>query len=606
MNEPAKQSVRKRALRLTIAGLSLAAVIAISLWESQERVSPGELHPSHAALPELRGKAGCATCHGGILTSMTGSCLKCHAPIAAQLSSATGLHGRLAPEFAKACEECHVEHTGGSVALVSDRSFAEAGIPKFDDYRHEQVVPFVLTDRHEALDCDHCHPNAHAERIVAGTSRFLGVSQTCTSCHDDAHAGSYGPDCASCHGQAHEFKEAPLFEHDDAFVLTGSHADVGCAVCHESGSDHAVAALLNHPLDTRSCGECHESPHRDAFITQFAVAEEMMKTESCETCHDPVHPAFASKDTVMTAEFHVMTGFRLEPPHDDQQCGECHPGFGEEHATEPAAVEARFASLFPGRAQDDCRACHEDPHRGEFDLGFSKGKCLTCHSDVHFTPTRFDIAFHAKTGYALTGAHARVSCNECHTAAETKDRFLPVPQACADCHEDAHRGKLAGANSTATNCASCHTTESFSATTWTVGDHASWTGFALEGAHARTDCLACHLPTATPTKERRTFGFAERSCSACHADPHAGQFSVVGVVDCSSCHAGVETWKSLSFDHQRDSRFKLDEHHVKLECGACHQAVEAGRDRKVIRYKPLGVECADCHGFQGGKGVGLP
>lgn len=610
MNEPKQHSIRGRVLRLTIAGLSLAAVVAVSLWESEERISPGALHPSHEALPELRGKVGCATCHGGILASMTESCLECHDPIAAQLEAGTGLHGKLASETARACDDCHSEHTGGTIALVDDRSFVEAGVTDIGNYRHEHIASFALTDRHEALDCEHCHPNAHAELIIPGESRYLGLSQTCTACHDDTHDGSHGPDCASCHGQAHSFTEAPLFEHDEAFVLTGSHADLGCALCHPSGTDHAVAALLNRPLDTRACAECHESPHRDRFLSEIAAAEHVTQAESCETCHDPVHSAFAGTDTVMTAAFHAATGFRLEPPHDTQQCIECHPGRGEEHADESAAIRARFAVMFPGRAQDDCRACHEDPHRGEFDTGFSKGACLTCHTETHFTPTRFDAAFHTRTGFALTGAHASVTCKGCHIVSEKEGRFLPVERDCAACHEDAHRGRLTVPASIAANkneapdCGTCHTTESFSAEDWTVSDHAAWTAFPLQGAHALTDCLACHLPSNTPTLEGRLFGFAERNCSACHADTHAGQFAVAGVVDCARCHSAVETWTMSSFDHQRDSRFKLDEHHVTLECAACHRPADTGRGRMVVRYKPLGIECADCHGFQGAKGVG--
>ena len=48
------------------------------------------------------------------------------------------------------------------------------------------------------------------------------------------------------------------------------------------------------------------------------------------------------------------------------------------------------------------------------------------------------------------------------------------------------------------------------------------------------------------------------------------------------------------FDHDKDSRFPLDKDHRNLACVACHKPVEfAGRS--VVRYKPLGIVCADCH-----------
>jgi len=601
---------RARALRLTIAGLSLAAVIAVSLWESQERTSPGELHSSHAALSELRGKHGCVECHGGILTSMADSCLECHDPIAAQLDAKSGIHGRLAPETAKTCEVCHVEHTGGTVALVTAHSFEAAGTPVIADYRHEEVAQFALAERHEELDCDQCHVNAHAEQLPMGSSRFLGLSQACTACHEDAHQGSYGPDCASCHGQAHDFKDAPLFTHEESFPLAGSHSGLECAQCHEPGTEHGVATLLATPFESRDCVDCHDSPHSSEFVAQIASARQVPESASCETCHAPDRLSFSGADATMTAELHAAAGFRLDPPHNSQTCAECHPGFGENHPTSVVAVEAHFETAFPGRAEKDCRACHEDPHNGEFDRGFSRGDCLACHAEAHFTPSRFDASFHSKTGYALTGRHASVSCHECHTNADTGKtnklgHFLPISKSCAECHSDAHRGRLLNATKTSAtqDCAQCHTTESFSTAAWTAADHARWTGFALDGAHSRADCMACHLPAGKPSKEGRTFGFAETNCSACHADPHGGQFSEAGVIDCTRCHSGFESWSSLQFDHQRDTRFALDEHHAKLACAECHRPVEIGRGRTITKYKPLGTQCADCHGFQGVKGA---
>jgi len=59
--------------------------------------------------------------------------------------------------------------------------------------------------------------------------------------------------------------------------------------------------------------------------------------------------------------------------------------------------------------------------------------------------------------------------------------------------------------------------------------------------------------------------------------------------------------RKVVFDHQRDSRFALDANHAKLECSACHRPSPTADGRTAIRFKPLGTECADCHGVTGKK-----
>ena len=54
---------------------------------------------------------------------------------------------------------------------------------------------------------------------------------------------------------------------------------------------------------------------------------------------------------------------------------------------------------------------------------------------------------------------------------------------------------------------------------------------------------------------------------------------------CRTCHS--ETGWHEGFDHDKDTSFKLDGLHARLDCSACHS------DR---RFRTAGRECADCHG----------
>jgi Cytochrome c7 and related cytochrome c len=79
--------------------------------------------------------------------------------------------------------------------------------------------------------------------------------------------------------------------------------------------------------------------------------------------------------------------------------------------------------------------------------------CETCHSPNGWNRVQFD---HDKqTKFALTGAHKKVGCHDCHRQKNVEDASLPT--SCYACHkaDDAHRGAYGQ------NCAKCHTTATF-------------------------------------------------------------------------------------------------------------------------------------------------
>ncbi len=111
-------------------------------------------------------------------------------------------------------------------------------------------------------------------------------------------------------------------------------------------------------------------------------------------------------------------------------------------------------------------------------------------------------------------------------------------------------------------------------------DHKKETGYALEGAHGKIACLACH------NDRKAAAALISRSCSGCHLDPHK---STLGL-DCKRCHSEVN-WKPIETalgQHVR-TRFPLTGVHATVLCIQCHTRAEAGD------YAGAPVDCYSCH-----------
>jgi hypothetical protein len=188
-----------------------------------------------------------------------------------------------------------------------------------------------------------------------------------------------------------------------------------------------------------------------------------------------------------------------------------------------------------------------------------------------------------------------------------------VPSAsCTGCHVDPHAGGPRAPESLGTirkvalddpapepaarpadhpiaarDCASCHRETGFRAAQLRRGgfDHTADTLFELRGAHASVACEGCH--TEARRKEERTSGVApgrgaDPDCATCHEDPHHGEMRAAN--GCRSCHS--EAGWQKGFDHDRDTRFALDDLHAPLACESCHS------DQ---RFRAKGRECQACH-----------
>jgi hypothetical protein len=128
------------------------------------------------------------------------------------------------------------------------------------------------------------------------------------------------------------------------------------------------------------------------------------------------------------------------------------------------------------------------------------------------------------------------------------------------------------------------------------------TRFPLTGGHIAVLCADCHKPmptgSATPVKYR----FEDRTCTACHTDPHKGQFReqmsakrADGTsAGCESCHSTTK-WKELKrFDHSK-TKFPLVGAHRGLACADCHRPPALETDLKNVNFTEASLHCYGCH-----------
>jgi hypothetical protein len=490
---------------------------------------------------------------------------------------------------------------------VHGRSFALAGAPADGTFDH-RLIGLALDGAHATLACSKCHANAEKQVLLEGETRFLGLDRECASCHSDPHEGRFAVGCADCHGQE-KWSGLASVGHDRALPLVGAHAGFDCIDCHTSEGTHAldlVGAKSGKP-EPRDCLGCHESPHSSAFAQGTAALAGLPEGQGCVSCHAPEHTSFREPGLALTKEQHAASGFALEAPHDALECGACHAGAG-----------TPFAERFHGRA-GQCSTCHEDPHAGQFDRGtFAGAECNACHEPTRFAPHAFTPEKHALTGFELTGRHLELSCEDCHAkrTAEVERVYRGVSSKCQACHEDAHAGFfapfLAGRIPPRHGeCARCHDATKF-ASAAAGFDHAAFTGFALLGAHATSECTTCHEPRDEPDATGRTFGrvadrfgsfVALEDCATCHADVHGGRFddpslpaTVEGHAGCARCH--IETsfrGRRADFDHGRWTGFALAGPHAQASCTDCHAPVTGASAPGRTSAEAFGKGCAACH-----------
>lgn len=542
----------------------MAVVAAAAGAQSLEGVlMPGEVIAGHAKLEQ-----DCAKCHVRFnKAAQDGLCLDCHKETRADVRGKQGYHGRLKID---SCRSCHTDHKGRDVNIA-------AFDPKTFDHAK---TDFALQGAHGRVECKSCH--------LAG-KKYREAPGACHDCHrkDDKHKGGLGVLCADCHTQA-TWKDARFDHAKTHFALVGKHVRTACKDCHANnvykGAPTTCAAC--HRKDDKQhrgrlgdrCEACHNaSDWKDVAAfrhdrdTKYPLRGKhaAAKCEACHTvapgvaktptacigCHEKDDKHKATLGTVC-ADCHTERGwtdakydhdlsvFKLRGKHKDVECRECH----------------RDPKSFKGTPQA-CVECHrkDDKHKERFGE-----KCATCHTDRSWKDTLF--RHDRDTKYPLTGRHAVVKCDSCHTGHVYRDKLTAD---CFACHrkDDKHKEQLGR------QCDQCHETADWKKVT--RFDH-NKSRFPLLGRHVATECKACHATQA--------YKDAKRECVACHAkdDKHKQTLGI----DCAACH-NARDWKLWDFDH-RKTRFALDGAHRRAPCAACHKA-------SAERVPPLPTTCVACH-----------
>jgi hypothetical protein len=630
-----------------LLGCMVLSIFSISIPLTAQ-ISPGSLSRAHQSISSI---TQCTSCHELSTGKPTFNCLDCHGEIARRIAVRKGLHAtyNLKPGSSLECTKCHSEHNGEDFPLV------KWDLKTFD---HAQTG-YRLEGKHSGLECNRCHTPERvsgSERAVIKvkdlSKTFLGISPSCSNCHQDEHKGRLGPNCLQCHNYS-DWKTISFstFDHSTTrYPLTGLHIQVACQQCHTPGGDKQPRYT---GIAFGSCTDCHADPHRGGF------------SQTCQSCHSPAGWNKISAPGLGRAFDHSQTKFPLRGRHAEVQCVQCHAGgdfkkalafqkcsdchrpdfhggqfagraggsecsschtvdgfkpstFGlKEHAATAYPLQGKHAALQCGQCHipkgkdtlfkikfQRCTDCHRDEHAGQFAGAPHFNTCERCHSLQRFLPSTFSLRRHNETPFGLTGSHVAVPCSDCH---KQSANFKPRPSAvyhwtdlaCTTCHADPHRGRFVGPmrqvalNGKPLGCEACHSAQSW--TEFSRFDHTR-TAFALTGAHAAARCVDCHKPQNSGAGFINVdFKAAPVKCEACHADIHGMQFAKAGVTPCAGCHNSTK-WKPSSFDHDRQTLFALQGAHRNVGCESCHRLTRTVNGRAVVFYKPTPTACASCHG----------
>jgi hypothetical protein len=479
-------------------------------------------HFNRFPLTGMHALVECDACHknaaSGQFQGLTTVCYSCH-----QADYKTPVIDHVALGFGTTCTDCH-----------SMDSWLGA---KFD---HLKYTGYALLGVHATLDCTACHVG----------NNFKGTPATCYGCHQKDFTGTTNPshvqagfphDCGVCHSSL--AWSPATFNHSTFtnFPLTGAHATLQCAQCHVNN---------NYNLTSTACSSCHLTDYNNTNNPNHKTAG---IPTTCEMCHTTTAWTPASFD-------HSKTPFPLTGAHINVPCAQCH-------------INGNYGAI-----STDCSSCHLTDYNNTTNpnhktVGFPL-TCNACHNTSAWIPATFD---HSKTSFPLTGAHVSVPCATCHV----NGNYTTLPTLCYGCHQKDFTSATSPNHVTSgfpQTCQTCHTTTAWSPATF---DHATFTGFALTGAHATLQCTQCHI--------NNNYSLTSTACATCHIADFNGTTNPNHVTsgfptDCSICHS-TTAWSPATFDHSKTA-FPLTGAHLTVACASCHVGGN---------YTTLPTDCYSCH-----------
>lgn len=519
----------------------MASILSFS---AHAQISPGQLAKVHS---HLEGISNCTKCHTLGDKVSNEKCLACHTELKVRIDQKKGFHSSYQVK-GKQCAGCHNDHHGLTFKIL-----------KFDTdkFNHDQAG-YKLTGAHTQKKCADCHKPEFItdKKIKAKKFTFLGLNTSCLTCHADYHQKTLSSSCADCHNDE-KFKPASKFNHQNTrFKLAGKHEHIACGDCHKTSIRNGQKFQEFKGIKATNCTNCHKDIHDNKF------------GQNCAECHN--NESFKVVAGIKGFD-HSKTDFILEGKHQNvacklchkvklttplnyKRCSDCHTDYHEKQFVKNGVspdcsachkvtgfnefsytIGQHNASGFVlkgAHAATPCFACHKKQDKWKFrDIG---RKCLDCHENIHqsyisdkyypgskceicHTNNRWnEVNFdHTKTQFRIEGAHAKLSCRECHFNKESSghknQKFAGLATNCTGCHKDVHMKQFD--DNGITNCKRCHNSDSYKPAS--KFDH-NKTLFVLDGKHVNVACNKCHKEVSVQGDTYVLYKIKKFKCEDCH------------------------------------------------------------------------------------------
>ena len=339
---------------------------------------------------------------------------------------------------------------------------------------------------------------------------------------------------------------------------------VSCLKCHSTGQG----------IPNENCLSCHKEIRESMKLKKTFHG---LANKDCFVCHADHRGRDFDTTEVNQKEFdHTKTGYKLVGKHFKIECKDCHKEKRTKKYLRPEDLR------YFGTVQN-CSRCHQKEDVHKFTGELAKKDCNACHNEIRWKDVSPKLFDHEKISkWPLLGKHMEIKCSDCHVDKTTKAIVYKWPvlanQKCLTCHKDFHQENL-GPKFQNGSCDKCHgIIEKWKIPKFNHGV----TDFDYKGAHLKAPCIKCHIQAKTDVapdeKVRIKYVGLKKECWTCHKDVHGfnQQQSVrfKSLKKCEACHF-EENWKRpLQFQHNLDTKFRIDGKHLNLACFACHLPID--------------------------------